>query len=69
MRLSAAFKNVKATDASIILSAEPIFAALFAMSFLDEAIDDSTILGGSLIIFACLLNELGDKIPFFKKTN
>ena len=53
-----AFREVTASDASIILSSEPVWAALFALGFLGEGITSTDVLGGGLIISACLANEL-----------
>jgi drug/metabolite transporter (DMT)-like permease len=55
---SLAFKRVPATDVSIILTSEPIFAAALAAVMLGETVHSSDIMGGFLIISACLNNEL-----------
>lgn len=55
---SYAFKNVPATDVSIILTFEPISASIFASFLLGEALTQQDILGGALIVFACISNEL-----------
>lgn len=52
------FKEIPATDASLILSTEPVFAAAFASSLLGEFPSPTDYIGGSLIVFACLSNEL-----------
>jgi drug/metabolite transporter (DMT)-like permease len=52
-----AFKRVTATDASIILSSEPLWAALFASFLLSEDLSMSDLLGGILIICSTLSNE------------
>lgn len=54
---SAIFKRVSATDASIILSAEPLFACVFAFIILGEQLSISDVFGGLLIILACSSNE------------
>lgn len=53
-----AFKRVTATDASLILSTEPLFTALFSASLINEPIGSSVIIGGVLIILACFVNEI-----------
>lgn len=74
---SIVFKRVPATDASIILTSEPLWAALFAsgtkqtlyfwyprfhqsfsLVLLGETITNPELLGGGIIIFGCLINEL-----------
>jgi hypothetical protein len=55
---SYAFKNVPATDVSIILTFEPISATVFASFLLGEALTSQDVLGGALIVFACISNEL-----------
>lgn len=52
-----AFKRVAATDASIILSSEPLWAAVFASFLLHEYLSFSELIGGILIIFSTLSNE------------
>jgi drug/metabolite transporter (DMT)-like permease len=54
---SVCFKKVPATDASIILSSEPIWAAIFASFLLGEHVSATDAVGGSAIILACLANE------------
>ena len=53
-----AFRRVSASDASIILSSEPVFAVIFAAGLVGESITPTDVLGGGLIIAACLANEL-----------
>lgn len=55
---SYAFKYVPAADAAVILSTEPLWAALVAWQFLGEELSPTDWAGGALIIGACLLNEL-----------
>jgi drug/metabolite transporter (DMT)-like permease len=57
---SVAFARVPATDASIILTTEPLFAALFGAISLGETFDMSDYVGASLIIGACILATLID---------
>lgn len=54
---SLAFRRVSASDASMILSSEPVWAALFASALLHEGISLSDCIGGGFIISACLANE------------
>lgn len=54
---SRAFKRVSATDATIIFSSEPVWAATFAYFSLGEQLSQSEILGAILIISAGLSNE------------
>ena len=53
-----AFRRVSASDASMILSSEPVWAALFAMALLGESVSLTEAVGGGMIISACLANEL-----------
>lgn len=55
---SKAFKRVSASDASIILSSEPVWAGAFAYYLLGEQLSSADIAGAVLIIFAGLSNEL-----------
>ena len=57
---SIAFKRVPATDASIILTTEPLFAALAGALTLGETFGTSDYFGASLIIGACALAVLFD---------
>lgn len=57
---SIAFKRVPATDASIILTTEPLFAALFGALTLGETFGASDYFGAALIIGACALAVLLD---------
>eukprot|EP00567_Pseudictyota_dubia_P000235 CAMPEP_0197465638 /NCGR_PEP_ID=MMETSP1175-20131217/64642_1 /TAXON_ID=1003142 /ORGANISM="Triceratium dubium, Strain CCMP147" /LENGTH=449 /DNA_ID=CAMNT_0043001657 /DNA_START=612 /DNA_END=1961 /DNA_ORIENTATION=+ len=55
---SVAFKRVPATDASIILTTEPLFAAAAGAVTLGETFGTSDYVGASLIIGACVLAVL-----------
>lgn len=57
---SIAFKRVPATDASIILTTEPLFAALAGAVTLGETFGTSDYVGATLIIGACALAVLLD---------
>lgn len=57
---SIAFKRVPATDASIILTTEPLFAALVGAITLGETFGASDYIGATLIIGACALAILLD---------
>jgi len=57
---SIAFKRVPATDASIILTTEPLFAALAGALTLGETFGASDYFGATLIIGACALAVLLD---------
>lgn len=57
---SIAFAKVPATDASIILTTEPLFAALFGAVSLGETFGMSDYAGASLIVGACVLAALLD---------
>ncbi|CEM03567.1 unnamed protein product [Vitrella brassicaformis CCMP3155] len=58
-----AFSKVKPTDASVIISSEPLFAAMLSVLLLGESLGQSNFLGGALIIAACILSELGGSAP------
>jgi drug/metabolite transporter (DMT)-like permease len=51
------FKRLPATDASIILASEPLWATGFAALLLHAPLTASTFAGGGLILFALLSNE------------
>jgi drug/metabolite transporter (DMT)-like permease len=53
---STAFVNVPATDASLILTTEPLFAAGFGAVALGETFGTSDYIGASLIVGACALS-------------
>jgi drug/metabolite transporter (DMT)-like permease len=55
---SAAFAKVTATDASIILTTEPLFAAGFGAMALGETFGTSDYVGAALIVGACALAVL-----------
>merc|ERR1719491_2803367 len=55
---SIVFKRVPATDASIILTTEPLFAAAAGATYLGETFGTSDYVGASLIIGACALAVL-----------
>ncbi|KAJ8606507.1 hypothetical protein CTAYLR_005907 [Chrysophaeum taylorii] len=60
-----AFKQVSPSDASIILTSEPLWAALFAFALLGETFTFTQALGGAAIFGACALNDglLDDALP------
>jgi drug/metabolite transporter (DMT)-like permease len=49
------------TRAAIIMTMEPVFAALFAVLFGGESVTVRMILGGLLVLAAMLLAELGPR--------
>lgn len=53
-----AFKHVSATDASMILTTEPVWAACVATALLHEDLSPSDIIGGLLLLSASVCNEL-----------
>lgn len=55
---SVAFKRVPATDATVILASEPLWAALFSFFLVGEELTSKMGLGAALIVAACLYNEL-----------
>lgn len=52
------FKRVPATEVTIVLSLEPVFASIGAAYILGEQLDSSEVTGGALIIAACIAQEL-----------
>merc|ERR1712071_674492 len=60
---SIAFKRVPATDASIILATEPLFAASAAAAFLGETFGYSDYIGAALIVGACVMAILQGVTP------
>ena len=55
---SYAFRYVPATDATIILASEPLWASLLAFVLIEEQFGGLDAVGGTLLIAACVLNEL-----------
>lgn len=55
---SFAFKYVPATDAAVILASEPLWAALVAWQMVGEQLTPKEMVGGLLIISACVYNQL-----------
>lgn len=66
---SFAFRKVPATDVAMILTTEPVFAALIAAVLLGEMVNTRDIVGGGLIISACLINELNLVDKYFSSSN
>ena len=65
---SIAFKRVPATDASIILATEPLFAASAAAAFLGETFGYSDYIGATLIVGACVMAILQGETPVEENT-
>jgi drug/metabolite transporter (DMT)-like permease len=65
---SVAFAKVPATDASIILTTEPLIAAGLGAAALGETFGVSDYVGASLIVGACAIAVLLD-VPHDKTTN
>ena len=55
-----ALGKIPATDSSVIVATEPLWAAGFAALLLGENLPDEAKLGGALILLGCLAN---DKLP------
>jgi len=55
---TAALGKVTSAEASVLLATEPLWAAVFASLFLGEVIQNTDIVGGALMIAACLANSL-----------
>jgi len=53
-----AFEKIPASEASILVVTEPIWAAVLAFFFLGERMGSSDIIGASFILSACFLNEV-----------
>ena len=51
-------RHVSATDAALVFSLEPPFAAGFSWLWLDETLDTSTWIGGSMILAAMVLSQV-----------
>jgi drug/metabolite transporter (DMT)-like permease len=60
---SKAFAKVPATDASIILTTEPLIAALFGAIALGETFGSSDYVGAGMIVAACVAATLLDNPP------
>lgn len=55
--------HLEATRAAIIMTMEPVFAALFAVLFGGERLGPRVVLGGGLVLAAMYLVELGPRRP------
>ncbi|KAJ1623707.1 hypothetical protein T492DRAFT_1052900 [Pavlovales sp. CCMP2436] len=55
---SYAFKYVPATDAAVILATEPLWASLCSAYLIGETLSSTDMVGGALVISACVVNEL-----------
>mmetsp|Transcript_350 Transcript_350/g.436 ORF Transcript_350/g.436 Transcript_350/m.436 type:complete len:117 (+) Transcript_350:3-353(+) len=53
-----ALGKVPPAEASVILSTEPLWAALFASLMFHESFGANDVVGGCLIVMACLANTL-----------
>jgi len=53
-----ALARLPATDSSVIVSTEPLWAALFAALLLGESLDATEMAGGGLILAGCLANTI-----------
>lgn len=54
-------KNADATHSAVVLSAEPVFAAAFAVVLMSEPVTTQLAAGGLLVIMGMLLSSLGRK--------
>ena len=61
--LTVALGRVSSTEASVLLTTEPLWAALLAFWLLDESVGSNVLSGGALILAACLANALGAPEP------
>ena len=52
-----ALGKLSSSEASVLLSTEPLWAALFAAGLLGEALGLNDVAGGALIVGACLVNS------------
>jgi len=55
---SIVFKEISATTAALILTTEPLMAALIAVPLLGEVLGAKEMLGGALIVAGCVLREV-----------
>lgn len=62
-------KQLKALTASLLLSTEPVFAALFAWTLGNETFIPSQAVGGLFIIFAIIISELPLPTKILKTSN
>jgi len=61
-----ALGKMGASEASVILASEPIWAAVFAYVIVNAPFGSNDIVGGALLVSACLCNTLRkDKFPSF----
>lgn len=54
-----ALVHVSASEMAVILSTEPLFASAWAAFLLHETMGSEAIVGGALIMCACLVNQVG----------
>lgn len=53
-----ALGSVSAADAAVVVATEPLWAALFGVVLCDEVLQGSDILGGALLVSACLASSM-----------
>jgi drug/metabolite transporter (DMT)-like permease len=61
-----ALQTASATDASLALSTEPVWASLFGFLLLHETLGSKSYVGGALILAACLIGAIADLRVFQK---
>jgi len=54
--------KVSSSEASVLLATEPLWAAVFAGLFLGESMGPQAILGGALIVAACLMTSVKPQV-------
>mmetsp|Transcript_36088 Transcript_36088/g.43532 ORF Transcript_36088/g.43532 Transcript_36088/m.43532 type:complete len:536 (-) Transcript_36088:280-1887(-) len=52
-----ALRHMPSSDASVILTTEPLFASMWAVMLLNESLTGPEMAGGALILLACMANE------------
>jgi len=57
-------KHVPSAEAGVILSTEPLFAAIYAMFILGDQLDANEAMGGAIILVACLVAQWDIKATF-----
>ena len=62
-------KNINPTVASLIMSCESIFSAIFGFIILEQVLSNREIIGALIMILGILLAQLPEKWFKFKKRN
>ena len=67
-KINISLSKVTAGELTVLLSTEPVWAAVFSAFALDERMGTGAIIGAFLILSACLVNQADVLPPFVKNS-